>query len=333
MTRKGAEALLRKGAEGISEWNAARARGEKIPDLHQVNLRTCDLRHAVLSKLNLCEADLRGADLRDARLSGSNLVRARLCAADLTRAQLAYSDVCRADLGGAKVARASFVHAAFQHTLIAGDYSDAIGLDSAIHYGPSNVTLATILGFREDLPERFLVGCGVPPDFIGIVRAYLGIEKKAYHSCFISYSSNDEEFARKLHERLEQSALKVWFAPEDIKWGMKLAEQIASAVEDYDKLLLVISEASLESGWVQTELRKALKAESRGHQRKLFPIRLVELAAINSRECIDTLSGRDLFVELTEYPIPDFSRWQEPGQFETAFTRLLSDLRIGEPAK
>jgi uncharacterized protein YjbI with pentapeptide repeats len=328
ITRKRAETLLRGGREGIREWNAARARGEKIPDLYQVNLSACDLGHVVLSRLNLYEADLRGANLKDAKLTGANLVRARLCVADLSKAQLAYADLCLADLGGARVKETNFVHAAFRHTLIAGDFSRAIGLDSTIHYGSSNITIATILAFQEELPERFLRGCGVSQSFIEIVRSYLGIVKcKPHLSCFISYTANDEDFARKLHQRMEQANLKVWFAPEDIKGGDKVFQQVSNAIEECDKLLIVISDESLKSGWVETELRKAVEAEKRSGLRKLFPVRLLDTESLRTWSCFDADSRKDLAVELREYFIPDFSHWQEHDQFEAAFARLLKDLK------
>jgi len=40
-----------------------------------------------------------------------------------------------------------------------------------------------------------------------------------YQSCFISYSSQDEEFARRLHEKMRGEKLRVWFAPEDRQGG------------------------------------------------------------------------------------------------------------------
>jgi hypothetical protein len=60
----------------------------------------------------------------------------------------------------------------------------------------------------------------------------------------------------------------------------------------------VVSEASLQSEWVMTELRKARKAERQSGQRKLFPVRLVDMETIKAWECFDADSGKDLAVEL-----------------------------------
>ncbi len=151
-----------------------------------------------------------------------------------------------------------------------------------------------------------------------------------HYSCFISYSSKDEEFAQKLHARLKAEGLKVWFAPEDVQAGKKLHEQIGKAIEDRDKLLLVLSGHSMNSEWVATEIRKARKAEIKEGLQKLFPIRLVDFATIRDWECFDADSGKDLGVEVREYFIPDFSNWKDHDAFEAAFARLLKDLKAEE---
>jgi hypothetical protein len=108
---------------------------------------------------------------------------------------------------------------------------------------------------------------------------------------------------------------------------------IHTLIRVYDKLLIVLSETSLQSEWVMTELRKARKAERQSGKRKLFPVRLVDFETLRDWECFDADSGKDLAVELREYFIPDFSHWKEHDRFEVAFPRLLQDLRAEEGAK
>jgi TIR domain/CHAT domain len=156
-------------------------------------------------------------------------------------------------------------------------------------------------------------------------------EYKPRHSCFISYCSEDEEFASKLHARLVKAGVKMWFAPEDLQAGKKLHEQIGEAIHERDKLLLVLSKQSMASEWVATEIRKARKIESKDGKRKLFPIRLVPFDVIRDWERFDADSGKDLGVEIREYFIPDFSKWKDQDAFETAFARLLRDLKAEEP--
>ena len=145
------------------------------------------------------------------------------------------------------------------------------------------------------------------------------------------------EFARRLHDKL-----RGWFAPEDMQASQKLIEQIDRAIQVNDRLLLVLSEYSMNSEWVQTEIRKARQAELREQRQKLFPIRLVSIDRIQERSCFDAdtgqcrrLSPRAAFSalgesglhSLREDHIPDFSNWKNHDAFESAFADLLHDLR------
>ncbi|NTU86016.1 MAG: TIR domain-containing protein [Chloroflexales bacterium] len=48
-------------------------------------------------------------------------------------------------------------------------------------------------------------------------------------SCFISYSTADEAFAQQLADRLRQAGVNVWFAPDDVRGGARLYDQIQQA--------------------------------------------------------------------------------------------------------
>jgi hypothetical protein len=126
---------------------------------------------------------------------------------------------------------------------------------------------------------------------------------------------------------LRDANVRTWFAPEDIQVGRKLRQQIDTAINTYDKLLVVLSEASLQSEWLMVELQKARKAERMSGRRKLYPVRLVNYDKLRSWELFDVDGGKDLAVELREYFIPDFSDWKQADRFEAAFSRLLHDLK------
>lgn len=155
-------------------------------------------------------------------------------------------------------------------------------------------------------------------------------QQSSVYSCFISYSSFDEDFTKKLYSRLRDKQIRVWFAPEDIKGGRKINEQLDEAIQEYDKLVLILSEHSIQSEWVMTEIRKGRKLERKTGRRKLFPIRLVDMNILREWECLDVDTGRDLAVEVREYFIPDFSGWKDNNIFENAFARLLRDLQETE---
>jgi hypothetical protein len=175
----------------------------------------------------------------------------------------------------------------------------------------------------------------VPEALIRYLPSLIGsMSPIQFYSCFISYSTKDEEFAKRLHARMVQEKLRVWFSPEDIRGGQKLHEQIDQAIRVYDKLLLILSPHSMNSEWVRTEIRKARKAEIKEGKRKLFPIRLVGFEVIRDWEYFDADSGKDLGVEIREYFIPDFSNWKDHDSFEAGFAKLLRDLKASDaPAR
>jgi hypothetical protein len=124
--------------------------------------------------------------------------------------------------------------------------------------------------------------------------------------------------------------VRCWYAPEEMKGGRKLYDQIDQAIRLHDKLLLVLSEHSLQSEWVMTEIRRARQAELLEKRRKLFPVRLVEVERIKEWVCFDGDSGKDLAVEVREYFLPDFSHWKEHDAYQKAFQRLIRNLKAEE---
>ena len=57
--------------------------------------------------------------------------------------------------------------------------------------------------------------------------------------------------------------MRCWFAPEDLKIGDEFRQAIDQAIRIYDKLLLVLSEHSVNSRWVQKEVETAFDEENR----------------------------------------------------------------------
>jgi hypothetical protein len=310
--------------------------------LEGVNLKGADLAHANLSCTSFSGADftdanLKSANLSDANLTGVNLTRANLEGANLTGSYRAPVDISffyhsRTTLADANLFCANFDGAECEGTIFANnDLSQTKNLDRVIHRGPSEISISTLYKSAGGIPEAFLRGCGVPDEFITFLPSIIGAQQAIqFYSCFVSYSTKDDEFARRLYSRMRDENLRVWFAPEDIKGGKKMVEQLERAIQLHDRLLLVISDHSIHSEWVMTEIRKARRAEVTGKRRKLFPIRLVDFERIKEWECFDADTGKDLAVEVREYYIPDFSNWKDHDVFEASFERLLRDLKAEE---
>jgi hypothetical protein len=208
------------------------------------------------------------------------------------------------------------------------DLSSTEGLDSMQHLAPSTIGIDTIYKSRGKIPEIFLRGCGVPDNFIEYMHSLAG-QAFEFYSCFISYSTKDQEFAERLHADLQNKGVRCWFAPEEIKAGRKLHEQIDEAIRLHDKLLLILSEHSMNSAWVETEIGNAREREAREKKQMLFPITLVPYEDIKKWKLFDADRGKDSAKEIREYFIPDFSNWKDHDSYQNAFHRLVKDLKAG----
>ena len=293
------------------------------------NCSRADLRHADLTRANLNGANLSGSQLSYAKFTWASLIDTRLDEANLSEASLGATSLIRTNLKNANLSMTNCDLTVFTNV----DLSEAKGLNSIRHRGPSTIGLSTLFRSKGQIPEAFLRGCGVPEDVIIRLPALIhSVGTIQFYSCFISFSHKDEDFAKRLHDRMVQEKLRVWYSPEDMPWGQKLYEVIDHAIRLYDKLLVVLSPNSMNSEWVKTEIRKARKAELKDNRRKLFPIRLVDFDTIRGWECFDADDGKDLAVEIREYLIPDFSNWKDDGSFEAAFARLVESLKMEKSA-
>lgn len=327
-------------AEGVFLGGATMIHG----DLRHVNLigarmRNVDLCEADLEDSNLASADLSGAELSGAKLVHANLAKANLRHVLLDEANASFADFSHANLNEANLIRATLKNSILNGADMSGafmlstmlldcDLSNAFGLDLIIHRGPSHIDVDTLYRSNGNIPNAFLRGVGVPDLLIEYIPSFINAQEPIrFYSSFISYSSKDEPFTKRLHARMQQEHLRVWFAPEDMKGGEKTHVQIDEAIRIHDKLLLVLSEHSMSSNWVKTEIRKAHNAEIREKRQKLFPIRLVDFETIKKWECFDSDNGEDLAALVREYHIPDFSRWKDHDSFERGFAKLLKDLK------
>jgi TIR domain/Pentapeptide repeats (8 copies) len=348
-------AILKSGVVAWNEWRSSHLlqemdlRDAKLDgaELARADLTVTDLRNAELMGANLHEADLREAHIWDADLRDANLRNARLHRTDLRRANLTGASLHRADLHQTVLTRArldrSFLYdahlvgvhleeAKFRDAYLGStifgtlDLSSADGLESMVHSGPSVLGMDTYMLSKGKLPEAFLRGVGWPDTLIRYARSLL-TNPIEFYSCFISYAGSDQDFANRLHADLQVNGVRCWFAPDHVRGGKKLHEQIDEAIKVYDRLLLILSEHSMNSEWVKTEIANARQREIREKRQMLFPISLVPYEKITDWQAFDADTGKDSAREIREYFIPDFPNWKDHDSYQQAFQRLLRDLK------
>jgi uncharacterized protein YjbI with pentapeptide repeats len=337
--------ILRQDVEVWNQWRNEQDSGLR-PDLKgadlikanlsRSNLYGADLIGANLSQANLSHADLSGALLRGANLSNAHLRQASLYAAHLIKANLSNANLSEANLSEANLKDANLsgtdlLYAVFGESIFGNtDLSGVIGLDTCWHLAPSTLDIRTIERSSK-LPLEFLRGCGLPETLINYLPSLLN-EPIQFYSCFISYSTKDQEFANGLYADLQNKGVRCWFAPHNMQGGKKIHEQIDEAIRVYQRLLLILSPSSIESEWVKMEIAKARRRETQEKRRMLFPVRLVNFETLRDWECFDADTGKDSAREIREFYIPDFSNWKDHDCYQREFERLLRDLKTDNKA-
>jgi hypothetical protein len=127
---------------------------------------------------------------------------------------------------------------------------------------------------------------------------------------FISHSTKDKPFVRKLAADLVSSGIKVWLDEQRILVGDSIPEKIAQGLADSDFFLIVVSENSVKSPWVTKELNNALVQEIERRKVKVLPIKL------DSSEMPTSIADK-LYANFT-------------GSYEEGLTKLLDSIKARE---
>ena len=325
--------IARQGAVAIRKWRKAK------PD-RQLNLKGADLCGA-----NLCGADLAGADLtfanlsdarlRNAKLENAKLTLTRLLNVDFSGSDLNYADLGGSDLSGATLADATlfgtrfadcevtntdFASSNMARALFADmDLSTARGLAEVNHLDASEICISTIYKSHGRISEVFLRSCGVPETLITYLPS-LGGKAFDFFKCFISFTEADDIFSMRLYNDLQGAGIRCWRWKEDARWGRTLMREVDQAIRFYDKLVVILSDNSLQAEPVIREIERALQKEQRDAKEVLFPIRVDD--AVFSWE-------HELQSDVVRKTVGDFRNWTDPEQYQKSLDRLIHNLRPG----
>jgi len=150
-----------------------------------------------------------------------------------------------------------------------------------------------------------------------IIRATQSIQ---ISPLFISYSHTDTSFVDYFDSSLTKKGVRFWRDIHDAKAG-RLETQIDLAIRQNPTVLLVLSKNSLNSDWVQHEVRKARELEKELGRDTLCPI------ALDDSWKSSNWPSR-IMEQVTEYNILDFSGWENKQTFASKFAKLLDGLNL-----
>ena len=256
----------------------ARLNEARFAGLSLVNFkfRGADLRKSRFDKCTLDWCGFRRANLHRASFAESVLSHCDLSGAKLRSATLrktTFKTVCDmtgSDLTSANLTDTDFVGARWGYTTASNvDLSSAHNLERIVHSGPSTLGVDTLRLSQARIPDTFLRQCGLSDWEIESAKLYnpdltpsqiADIQDRMFHlraggviqyySCFISYSSQNQDFARRLHDSLQDAGVRCWFAPEDMKIEDRIRYAIDQAIHLQDQLLLILSRDSVASPWL-----------------------------------------------------------------------------------
>jgi len=287
------------------------------------DLSSADLSQSILKRANLDEANLYDTVLSRANLEKASLINCNLHLTELDETNLRGTNLCRAILRAVSLNGADLTGAELSTIFAYTDLSETRGLDKCIHRGSSVIDYNT-LADSWPLPLNFLRGCGLPDNLIDYLPSLLN-RAFEFYSCFISYSSKDERFVRRLHADLQNSGVRCWLAPEDMKWGAKQWDAINEAIRVRDKVLLVLSRNSIQSPWVEDEVNKAFAEERKRRQVVLFPVRIDDTVMRTQKPWAVKLRN--------DRNIGDFRNWINPDTYDTGLMRTIKDLTVERKRK
>ena len=127
---------------------------------------------------------------------------------------------------------------------------------------------------------------------------------------FISYKSEEIEIAAKIRVVLESNLYPCWMAPDSIPAGSNYLYEIPNAIRACDLFVLIISEASQRSQWIQKEIDRAVK-----YDRYIVPFH------IDDSELIDAI----------DFVIANNQRIEAAHNFDQACQELLEIVKIHHP--
>jgi hypothetical protein len=309
-------------------------------DLREVDLAQADLRDAKLNKVNLTKANVTKAnfsrvDLSNADLSGAILDEVVLRGANLVGANLISSSLITANLSAANL-RGTFIGRTLFRTI---DLSKTDGLEEVRHSEPSTLCIDTMQLSGGKVSVEFLRGCGLRDWEIESAKLYnpdLSNEElnmilyKIYDlrasqalqisPLFISYSYVDGNFVDKLEENLNQKGIRFWRDAHGMKSG-RVEKQIDWLMSLNPIVLLILSERSIKSDWVEHQVRRARELEKELARDVLFPI------ALDDSWKTSPWPKRTM-EQVMEYNILDFSAWQDDSKFDGMFRKLIDGLEL-----
>ncbi len=151
---------------------------------------------------------------------------------------------------------------------------------------------------------------------------------------FISHSSINKEIAAQLSRDLVKQGIDVWFAEWEILPGDSLRRKIEQGISEATHFIVLLTQHSLKSEWVQTELDAALVKKIE-NQCRLLPV-LIDIPfesvplILRSLLCIKMDDYNDGLTQLVD---ACYGRSQKPALGQSQMPSVIDSLPMSENAQ
>ena len=291
------------------------------------SLQGADLRRADLTSADLSRANLASANLAGANLTGTNLSWAILHGADLRNARmnstvLGMADLTGADLRGAHLVRAEMdsavlSEAVVEMTLFADcDLGRTIGLEAAVHSGPSIIGLDTLARSRGLIPPEFLRRAGVARALID-VQDQLRLSAHMEPRVLLVGSHQDAALAGRFQADLRSSGFPCWSLEPDDESALLVNEDPLGRAAHYDRLVLVCSVHSLENPHTSRFFNLLASNGSAGVGQTILPVATDDLLYTRQDH---------LCQALRQWPNLDLRGWEQEAVYRRGVGKLVEAL-------
>jgi hypothetical protein len=105
---------------------------------------------------------------------------------------------------------------------------------------------------------------------------------------FISYSSKDEDFVKRLYDKLRASGQPVWLNTESIPKGERWYDEMVKGLTETDLMILILSPDAIKSKWVQQEWKTFLET-----QKAVLPILCREARVPRKLMALEMIDAQD----------------------------------------
>ncbi|MEH6469696.1 MAG: toll/interleukin-1 receptor domain-containing protein [Halopseudomonas sp.] len=129
---------------------------------------------------------------------------------------------------------------------------------------------------------------------------------------FLSHSSKDKDFVKKLNLSFMSYGLRTFLDDRDISVGDSIPKRIYESIDQSSHLIYVVSQSSIESNWVTEELSVAKMKQLSSDGITILPA-LIEHTELPS--------------SISHIKYADFTEWENHFSYELAFQQLLKPIK------